>query len=370
MKFSLNQQDLQQALNYCQGVIEKRSTLPILSNVLLDISNSKLTITATDLDLIFVHKINNVEVLEVGKTTTTSSIMYDIVRKFSSGKKINLSLSDTNKLQLESEKSIFNLNCIDSSEFPLTDENFNDNQFIINSKQILKLLNKCKFSVSNDETRHYLSGIYIHQSEIDGKNYLTAVATDSHRMSISKIRLEKKINFEPIILPKKTIFQLCSLLDSYDGDVKISNIKSKIKFELNNSVLISKLIDGKFPNYIQVIPKNNQKKLEIDLKLFLNSVDRVASVSLDKKDGVKFSLSKDTLKLSVNNTNSGDGKETLNAKFDHDLEISFNSRYLLDVASQLDGEKVEIFFNDTGSPALIKDPGDFDSIYVVMPMKG
>ena len=370
MKFNVNQQDLQQALNYCQGVIEKRSTLPILSNVLLDISNSKLTITATDLDLIFVHKINNVEVLEVGKTTTTSSIMYDIVRKFSSGKKINLSLSDTNKLQLESEKSIFNLNCIDSSEFPLTDENFNDNQFIINSKQILKLLNKCKFSVSNDETRHYLSGIYIHQSEIDGKNYLTAVATDSHRMSISKIRLEKKINFEPIILPKKTIFQLCSLLDSYDGDVKISNIKSKIKFELNNSVLISKLIDGKFPNYIQVIPKNNQKKLEVDLKLFLGCVDRVASVSLDKKDSVKFSLNKDSLNLSVNNTNSGDGNETLTVKFDHDLEISFNSKYLIDVASQLDGNNIEMFLNDSGSPALIKDPGDFDSIFVVMPMKG
>ncbi len=370
MKFNVNQRDLQQALNYCQGVIEKRSTLPILSNILLDASNSKLTITATDLDLIFIHQLNNVEILEEGKTTTTSSIMYDIIRKFNSGKKINLSLSDISKLQVESEKSIFNLNCISATEFPLTDENFNQNEFIIKSKQLLKLLNKCKFSVSNDETRHYLSGIYFHQTEVEDKNYLTAVATDSHRMSISKIRLEEKIDFDPIILPKKTIFQLCSLLDSYDGDVKVSNVKSKIKFELSNSILISKLIDGKFPNYIQVIPKNNQKKLEIELKLFLNSVDRVASVSLDKKDGVKFNLSKDTLDLSVNNTNSGDGKETLSVKFDHDLEISFNSRYLIDVASQLDGDRVEIFFNDTGSPALIKDPGDFDSIFVVMPMKG
>ena len=370
MKFSLNQQDLQKSLNYCQGVIEKRSTLPILSNVLLDISNGKLTITATDLDLIFIHQIPNVEILEEGKTTSSSSIMYDIVRKFSSGSKINFSNPSENKLHLESDKSVFNLNCINASEFPLTDENFNENQFSIKSKQLLKLLNKCKFSVSNDETRHYLSGIYFHQTEVEDKNYLTAVATDSHRMSISKIRLEEKIDFESIILPKKTIFQLCSLLDNFDGDVKVSNAKSKIKFELNNSILISKLIDGKFPNYIQVIPKNNQKKLEIDLKLFLNSVDRVASVSLDKKDGVKFSLSKDILDLSVNNANSGDGKETLNAKFEHDLEISFNSRYLIDVASQLNGEKVEIFFNDTGSPALIKDPGDFDSIYVVMPMKG
>jgi len=370
MKLNINQQDLQEALNYCQGVIEKRSTLPILSNVLLDASNSKLTITATDLDLIFIHSINNVEIIEEGKTTTTSSIMYDIVRKFSSGKKINFSLSDESKLQLESEKSIFHLNCINPSEFPLTDENFNENEFLIKSKQLLKLLNKCKFSISNDETRHYLSGIFIHHTQSEDKFYLTAASTDSHRMSISKLKLNQKIQFDPIILPKKTIFQLCSILEDYEGDVKISNIKSKIKFELNGSILISKLIDGKFPNYAQVIPKDNKKKLEIDLKLFLDSVDRVASVSLDKKDGVKFNLSKDVLNLSVNNANSGDGKESLSVKFDHDLDISFNSRYLIDVASQLDGDKIEIFFKDTGSPALIKDPSDFDSIFVVMPMKG
>ena len=260
MKFNLNQQDLQKSLNYCQGVIEKRSTLPILSNVLLDASKSKLTITATDLDLIFINKISNVEILEEGKTTTSSSIMYDIVRKFSSGKKINFSSIGENKIHLESEKSDFNLNCISASEFPLTDENFNDNEFLINSKNLLKLLNKCKFSVSNDETRHYLSGVFFHQTQIEDKNFLTAAATDSHRMSISKVRLKEKINFEPIILPKKTIFQLCSLLEDYEGEVKVSNIKSKIKFELNNSILISKLIDGKFPNYVQVIPKNNQKK--------------------------------------------------------------------------------------------------------------
>tara|TARA_Y100000816_G_scaffold287083_1_gene269227 strand:- start:109 stop:1221 length:1113 start_codon:yes stop_codon:yes gene_type:complete len=370
MKFNVNQNDLEQSLGYCQGVIEKRSTLPILSNILLDASNSKLSIIATDLDLIFINEIKNVEILEEGKTTTTSSIMYDIIRKFSSGKKINFSLSSENKIQLESEKSIFNLNCIPASEFPLTDENFTGNEFKIKSKQLLKLLNKCKFAISNDETRHYLSGIYLHQTNLDDKNFLTAAATDSHRMSISKILLENEIKFEPVILPKKTIFQLVNLLEDYEGEVKISNQKSKIKFELENSILISKLIDGKFPNYLQVIPKNNKKRLEVDLKLFLNSVDRVASVSLDKKDGVKFNLIKDKLDLSVNNTSSGDGNETLNVKFDHELDISFNSRYLIDIASQLDGDKIELYLNETGSPALIKDPSDFDSIYVVMPMKG
>ena len=370
MKFSVNQQDLQKSLNYCQGVIEKRSTLPILSNVLLSANNSSLIITATDLDLIFINKIKNIEIIEEGTTTTSSSIMYDIIRKFTSGKKINLSLSNESKLQLESEKSIFHLNCINSSEFPLTEENFNQNEFSLKSKELLKLLNKCKFSISNDETRHYLSGIYLHQTEIEDKVYLTAAATDSHRMSISKLKLKEKINFDPIILPKKTIFQLCSILEDYEGEVKVSNIKSKIKFELNNSILISKLIDGKFPNYEQVIPKNNKKKLEVNLKIFLNSVDRVASVSLDKKDGVKFNLKKDVLNLSVNNANSGDGNESLSVNFDHELDISFNSRYLMDIASQLDGDKIEIFFNDLTSPALIKDPSDFDSIFVVMPMKG
>tara|TARA_Y100001958_G_C21238765_1_gene565890 strand:+ start:731 stop:1843 length:1113 start_codon:yes stop_codon:yes gene_type:complete len=370
MKFSVSQKDLQQSLGFCQGVIEKRSTLPILSNIMLEANASKLKITATDLDLIFVTEINNIEIHEEGRTTTSSSIMYDIIRKFSAGKKINFNLVSENKIQVESEKSVFNLNCISASDFPITETNFNQDEFIINSKQLLKLMNKCKFSVSNDETRHYLSGIYFHLNQIEDKFYLTGVATDSHRMSISKILLNEKINFEPIILPKKTIFQLCSLLENYEGDVKISNQKTKVKFELNNSLLVSKLIDGKFPNYLQVIPKNNKKKLEVDLELFLNSVDRVASVSLDKKDGVKFNLEKDKLNLSVNNASSGDGKEALSVKFDHELDISFNSRYLLDIASQLDGEKIEMFLNDTGSPALVKDPSDFDSIYVVMPMKG
>ena len=238
MKFSVNQQDIRKSLNYCQGVIEKRSTLPILSNILLDASNSKLTITATDLDLIFINEIRDIEIQEEGKTTTTALILYDIIRKLPSGKKINFSFSSENKIELESEKSIFHLNCIGSSEFPITDENFNENQFSIKTKSLLKLLNKCKFSVSNDETRHYLSGIFLHQTQVEGKNFLTAVSTDSHRMSISKVRLNDKIDFESIILPKKTIFQLCSLLEDFEGDVRISNIKSKIKIPIKPTLAV------------------------------------------------------------------------------------------------------------------------------------
>ena len=288
MKFNVNQNDLQKSLGYCQGVIEKRSTLPILSNILLDASGSRLKIIATDLDLIFINEIKNVEIFEEGKTTTVSSTLFDIIRKFNSGKKINFNQTGENKIQLESEKSIFNLNCLSAAEFPVTEESFNTNEFSIQSKQLLKLLNKCKFSVSNDETRHYLSGIYLHQNEVEDKNYLTAVATDSHRMSISKIRLDQKIDFEPIILPKKTIFQLISLLEQVNVPIKISNDKSKIKFEIDSIVLISKVIDGRFPDYTKVIPKNNDKILEIKLNEFKNSIERVISVSLDRKEGLKI----------------------------------------------------------------------------------
>ena len=204
MEFTIDRDTFLKSLGHAHGIIEKKTTLPILSNILIEAKDSKIKITATDLDMIFIHSINNVEIIEEGKTTITSSIMYDIIRKFSSGKKINFSLSN-NKLQLESEKSIFHLNCINTSEFPLTDENFIQNEFVIKSKQLLKLLNKCKFSISNDETRHYLNGIFLHQTEKEGNFFLTAAATDSYRMSISKVGIDSKKNFEPIILPKKTM---------------------------------------------------------------------------------------------------------------------------------------------------------------------
>ena len=193
MKFSINRDQLLKSLNYCQGVIEKRSTLPILSNILLEVDNSSLKIIATDLDLIFINAIEGIKVEKKGSTTTSSTIIYDIIRKLTPNSEIKFNLINENKLQLDSEKSKFNLNCLSPSDFPIINENFPDNDFIVNSNTFLKLLNKCKFSISNDETRHYLNGIFVHQTEKDNNYYLTGVATDSHRMSISKIRLENKI---------------------------------------------------------------------------------------------------------------------------------------------------------------------------------
>ena len=371
MEFSLNRDNLLKSLNHVNGIVEKKSTLPILSNVLIEAFSSSVRLTSTDMDIVFIEEIKDVKILKEGSITTSASVFYEIVRKLNQGSKVDIGLVSESKLQLSSENSKFNLLCLPSNDFPLSNEDIKSNNYSIDGKKFLKLINKTKFSISNDETRHYLNGIYLHKTKKEKNIFLTAVATDSHRLSICELPLESDIEFEPIILPKKTIFQLSSLLENYDDKIKISNNKSKIKFQLKNSLLISKIIDGKFPDYNQVIPKNNEKILEIEHKKFMTSVDRVISVSSDKKEGVKMNLNSNKIRLSVNNPNSGDGMEIVECKFNsNDLNISFNSRYLIDIASQLEGEKIEIYFKDSGSPALIKDPGDFDSIFVVMPMKG
>ena len=221
-------------------------------------------------------------------------------------------------------------------------------------QKFLNLLNKTKISISNDETRHYLNGIYLHKTKLENKSFLCCVATDSHRLSSSSIEIDSNINIEPIILPKKTIFQLVSLLEQDNKNIKISNSKSKIKFEMENGVLISKVIDGRFPDYNKVIPKNNDKTLEIKLIKFKNSIERVTTVSSDKKEGLKMLISKNSIQLLVNNPNSGEGAENIEAKFNSDdLTISFNSRYLTDISSQIENDSIVINLKDAGSPVLL-----------------
>ena len=260
--------------------------------------------------------------------------------------------------------------CISSDNFPLSDEKFDQKPFVISSKAMLKLLNKTKISISNDETRHYLNGIYLHKINIDNKLFLSGVATDSHRLSSSRLEVDQSIEFESIILPKKTIFQLIHLLEQTVGDIKIANNKSKIKFEIESGILVSKVIDGRFPDYTKVVPNDNNKTLEIKLNEFKNSIERVATVSLNRKEGLKMNISKDSLQLSVSSPNSGEGIENINAKFDsEDMNVSFNSRYLIDIASQIENDSIIILLKDPGSPALIRDLSDENSFHVVMPMK-
>ena len=370
MEFTINRDIFLKALGHANGIIEKKTTLPILSNILIEAKDSKIKITATDLDIIYFEEISPKELKKEGSTTTSGSILYDILRKLKPIAKIELSLQNPNKIKLVSENSKFNLLCLPSDNFPLPGEGINQESFEVSPQKLLKLLNKTKISISNDETRHYLNGIYLHKTKLENKSFLCGVATDSHRLSSSSLEIDPKINIEPIILPKKTIFQLIFLLEQSSGIIKISNNKSKIKFEINGGVLISKVIDGRFPDYSKVIPKNNDKILQIKLDEFRNSIERVATVSSDRTKGLKMNISKDAVQLSVNNPNSGEGIENINAKFNsNDLNISFNSRYLTDIASQIENEFIVINLKDANSPVLINDFSDKNSFYVVMPMK-
>ncbi len=370
MQFVVKRDILLKSLNFVQGVVEKKNTLPILSNVLLQLKDKKLSIIATDLDIIFYDVIENVEIIKDGSTTTSAAILYDILRKISSNSELNFHLKSENKLSLKSENADFNLLCLPTDNFPTFADEFEGQDISLNNKRFLKLLNKTKISISNDDTRHYLNGIFLHITEAHNRNFLTGVATDSHRLSSSSLEIEKQIDFTSLILPRKTVFQLCTLLAESSDQLTIQTSDNKIKFTLGNMKLISKVIDGKFPDYKKVVPISNDKTLLVSSSDFINSIERVASVSLDRKEGVKLLINKDNVQLSVNSANSGEGNEKIKAEFNSEnLNISFNSKYLIDIASEIENKNLKINLKDSVSPVLIEDLSDKNSYYVIMPMK-
>ena len=240
---------------------------------------------------------------------------------------------------------------------------------MLNNTRFLKLLNKTKISISNDDTRHYLNGVFLHLTEAHGRTFLTGVATDSHRLSSSSLEI-KNANFSSLILPRKTVFQLCSILTDSNQKLSMQTSENKIKFIFGNMKLVSKIIDGKFPDYKKVVPTNNEKSLTVSSSDFINSIERVTSVSLDRKEGVKLVINKENIQLSVNSANSGDGNEIIKANFSSDsLNISFNSKYLIDIASEIEDKNLKMRLKDSVSPVLIEDEADKNSYYVIMPMK-
>ena len=370
MQFTIKRDVLLKSLTLVQGIIEKKNTLPILSNVLLEIKNNKLTIVATDLDLIFYDEINEIKAIKDGSTTTSAAVLYDILRKISANAEINFDLKSENKLSLKSESSDFNLLCLPADNFPNFSDNFNSNEIVLNKNKFLSLFNKTKISISNDDTRHYLNGVFLHITESQSKTYLTGVATDSHRLSSSSIEIEQGTNFNSLILPRKTVFQLCTLLQETEEKVAVQNSDTKIQFRIGKTKLISKVIDGKFPDYTKVVPVSNDKTLTVLSKDFIDSVERVTTVSIDRKEGVKLVINKENIKLSVNSTNSGDGNEVIKANYSSsELTISFNSKYLIDIASEIEDKNLIIKLKDSTSPVLIEDSADKNSYYVIMPMK-
>tara|TARA_B100000579_G_scaffold425346_1_gene430957 strand:- start:62 stop:1177 length:1116 start_codon:yes stop_codon:yes gene_type:complete len=370
MQFIVKRDILLKSLNFVQGVVEKKNTLPILSNVLIQLKDNKLSIVATDLDIVFYDEISQVKILKEGSTTTSAAILYDILRKISSDSELNFDLKSENKLSLKSDNSDFNLLCLPTDNFPSFADEFEGHEISLDNNRFLKLLNKTRIAISNDDTRHYLNGIFLHLTEGHGRNFLTGVATDSHRLSSSSLEIDNAENFSSLILPRKTVFQLCTLLAETNEKMLMQTSENKVKFTLGKMKLISKVIDGKFPDYKKVVPTKNEKSLTVPSKEFISSIERVASVSLDRKEGVKLVINKENIQLSVNSASSGEGNEVIKANFNSDnLTISFNSKYLIDIASEIEDKNLKMNLKDSVSPVLIEDSSDKNSYYVIMPMK-
>ena len=370
MQFVIKRDLLLKSLTYVQGIIEKKNTLPILSNVLLDVKRGKLSVIATDLDLVFYDELSEIQVEKEGATTISATILYDILRKISGNSDIKFDLKSENKLNLVTDNSDFNLLCLPIDNFPNFSDDFESGDISFNSSKFLSLLNKTKISISNDDTRHYLNGIYLHLTESKNRTYLTGVATDSHRLSSSSIEIDKGKNFHSIILPKKTVFQLCNLLIDTNEKVLVQTSESKVQFRIGKTKLISKVIDGKFPDYRKVVPTENDKTLTVISSDFVQAIERVITVSLDRKEGVKLILGKENIKFSVNSTNSGEGNEILKSSFTgEEMIVSFNSKYLTDIVSEVEDKKLNINLNEPMSPVMIEDMSVLNSYYAVMTMK-
>jgi DNA polymerase-3 subunit beta len=371
MRVILERSNLLKSLNHVHRVVERRNTIPILSNVLLNASGAILEMKATDLDL-EVTEATAASVERAGATTVPAHLLYDIVRKLPEGAEVMVRTDeDGNAMSVISGRSSFRLQCLPQSDFPeLTAGSFS-HIFRIDSAALKTLIDKTQFAISTEETRYYLNGIYFHAIETGGKLKLRAVATDGHRLARAEMDAPAGSEGMPgVIIPRKTVSELQKLVDVPDVAVAVELSDTKIRFTIGSVVLTSKLIDGTFPDYQRVIPTGNDKTLVIDRASFAAAVDRVSTISSERGRAVKLSISDGQLTLTVNNPDSGSATEELAADYSSDpIEIGFNARYLLDVAAQLTGNDARFMLADAGSPTLIQDTADENTLYVLMPMR-
>jgi len=370
MKFSIERSNLLKTLAHVQGVVERRNTIPILSNVLIEADGNNVAFTATDLDIAVVEHAAAM-VHSAGSTTVSAHTLHDIVRKLPDGSEVDISLEEGERLVIKAGRSRFQLACLPREDFPQMSEGDLPHRFSLLSEELKRLIDKARFAISTEETRYYLNGIYLHVAESDDGPRLRAVATDGSRLAqVEQEVPEGAAGMPGVIVPRKTVGEIRKLIDEVEGAVKISLSDTKIVFTFNGATVTSKLIDGTFPDYSRVIPVGNDKVLEMDVRLFAEAVDRVSTISSDKTRSVKLGIKDDTLTLSVNSPDSGSATEELAASYEGDaLDIGFNSRYLLDILAQVEGETVQVKLADSAAPTILKDMMDEAALYVLMPMR-
>ncbi|TDX24866.1 DNA polymerase III subunit beta [Rhodovulum visakhapatnamense] len=371
MKFSIERGTLLKAVGQAQSVVERRNTIPILANVLIEAEGASVSFRATDLDIEVVDKAP-ATVERAGATTVPAVTLHEIVRKLPDGALVELSDDGASgRLTVNAGKSHFNLATLPREDFPVMASSEYSSNFTAKAPVLRRLFDKSKFAISTEETRYYLNGIYMHVATGEDGQVLRCVATDGHRLARIDAALPAGAETMPgVIVPRKTVGELRKLLDDDDIDIAVSVSETKVRFATPEITLTSKVIDGTFPDYSRVIPMNNARRLEVDAAEFAQAVDRVATVSSERSRAVKLALEEDRLTLSVTSPDSGAAEEELAVAYgDERLEIGFNAKYLLEIAGQVDRENAVFLFNSSGDPTLMREGDDASAVYVVMPMR-
>ena len=371
MKLTIDRTALLRSLAHVQSVVERRNTIPILSNVLVEAKGDRLSLTATDMDLAIVEQ-TAANVQTPGAATVPAHTMYDIVRKLPDGAEVQIELAaDGGQVALKAGRSRFTLSTLPKEDFPATAGGELPHRFPLSAVDLRGLIDRTRFAISTEETRYYLNGIYVHAFTTGKQKSLRAVATDGHRLARVEMPLpEGAENMPGVIVPRKMVAEIRKLIEEADGIVEVSLSDSRIRFAFDDTILTSKLIDGSFPDYQRVIPTGNDKVMEVDRRAFRDAVDRVSTISSEKSRAVKLSLKPNTMTLSATSAENGTAVEELEVKYEGaSLDIGFNSKYLLDVADQIDGDGIQLVLADSVAPTLVRDLADAMALYVLMPMR-
>jgi DNA polymerase-3 subunit beta len=370
MKLTIERAALLRSLNHVQSVVERRNTIPILSNVLMKAQDGVLTLSTTDMDLEISESVE-AKVSTAGVTTAPAHTLHDIVRKLPDGADVELALnSQGTQMTVKAGRSQFKLSCLPASDFPEIGTGNLANGFTIPANDLRALIDRTKFAMSTEETRYYLNGIYLHGAEHDSVQVLRAVATDGHRLARFEMPLPSgAANMPGVIIPRKAIGELRKLIDEAADTISIELSENKVRFAFDHIILTSKLIDGTFPDYQRVIPQGNDKIVEVDPRIFTRAIDRVSTISDGKSRAVKIALNGKQMTISASSPESGSATEELEVNGDSDIEIGFNAKYLLDITSQIEGEGCRLTLADAASPTIIQDNSDPSSLYVLMPLR-
>ncbi len=371
MKFSIERGSLLKAVSHAQSVVERRNTIPILGNVLIEAEGDAVSFRATDLDIEVVDQAP-AKIERAGATTVPAVTLHEIVRKLPDGALVSLTDDGASgRVLVEAGRSQFTLQTLPREDFPVMTSTEYTANFTAPAPVLRRLFDKSKFAISTEETRYYLNGVYMHVSDADGGQVLRCVATDGHRLARIDADLPEGAESMPgVIVPRKTVGELRKLLDDDETKIAVSVSDTKVRFATPEITLTSKVIDGTFPDYSRVIPTANERRLEVDASEFAQAVDRVSTVSSERSRAVKLALDEDRLVLSVNAPDSGAAEEELAVAYgDEHLEIGFNAKYLLEIASQVDRENAVFLFNSAGDPTLMREGNDQSAVYVVMPMR-